>query len=402
MIIVIPISQSDLSRLPMHLKVLKKLGGLSGHKIVFSAVKSCASQAYAAAAEINDICGSTKVITMDSDPEGGWPFAPNKHFHFTATEMAHQSEPWLWMELDCYPVVPNWADAIASNYVANQKAVMGAVVTTPFRDDAGNIVVQEDDTMVCGCAVYPAWLAQHSVLIGNLMKPTLTQPWDVHMRHELRALGVAGSPLFGDFWNTQNYKWDGQQFSCEPAPTKFTARARGGVVPREVVLIHGCKDESLPALVLAGTERAVSVAPRLIAPLADGDDTQEMDRLRAAIERLEMRVTDADREVNRLSAENQELRMTLMQRKPDPQPEQPPVTDITPESILALIPEGKKLTLKSIAREFKVDPPTIEAVIFANPTKFVGPLGPAQWVGANVQDQERGGDCNGTFKERLT
>ena len=94
------------------------------------------------------------------------------------------------------------------------------------------------------------------------------------------------------------------------------------------------------------------------------------------------------------------LTQNILKMREDPNPT--PRVIITPESILALIPEGKKLTLKSIAREFKVDPPTIEAVIFANPTKFVGPLGPAQWVGANVQDQERGGDCNGTFKERLT
>ena len=91
--------------------------------------------------------------------------------------------------------------------------------------------------------------------------------------------------------------------------------------------------------------------------------------------------------LNKLSVENQELKMILNDPKRDTDPLLQvtlAVTDITPESILALIPEGKKLTLKSIAREFKVEPPTVEAVIFANPTKFVGPLGPAQWVGANT------------------
>lgn len=371
MIIVVPISTSDRHRLHEWLKVHRKLGGLTNHKLVFSATKSCAGDAYSAAAEMNDICGSTKVITMDSDPEGGWPFAPNKHFHFTAVEMSQQSEPFFWMELDCYGIVPNWADSLASNYISNQKAVMGDVVSTPFRDKDNNIVVVEDDVMVCGCAIYPAWLAQHSVLINNLVKPTQTNPWDVSMRHELRAFGVAKSPLISDFWNTERYTWNGRQFSCEPAPSKFTSRSRGGLIPVEAVVVHGCKDGSLPSLLLEGVRTVF--APKIEEkPKVSDDQSDEIGLLRA--------------EINRLRVENQELKMVISQQKREeagPSTEEIVSQPASPVDLaLSFLPDGKKQTLKKLAELTKTDTKTLLELIKANPDKFVGPSGPVSWVGA--------------------
>jgi hypothetical protein len=188
--------------------------------------------------------------------------------HFAATVFTLPkigwNAPWLWMELDMLPVKKGWLQALSQGYTLCGKPFMGNVVPTAWIE-SGKLVVQEDDDMMMGTGVYPANMQADQrflPLLTNFVKPMSLKPripFDFYMRHAFRQAGFANTTLIADMWQTHKYRRTADGITCEPVPLDKPRRKRGGLVPPEAVLVHGCKDGTLAGLVLTGDTTKIAL-----------------------------------------------------------------------------------------------------------------------------------------------
>lgn len=254
--IAIPVSAHDKHLLPQFVKVLQHFGGLEDTPVCFFATPSAKLEAHEAAAALN-----ATVHTFEVDFAHGWPVASGMQFAatvFTLPRIGWQG-PWLWMELDMLPVRKGWLQALRNGYAICGKPFMGNVVPTAWTEN-GKLVVKEDDLMMMGCGVYPAnmhadeWFRP---LLADLVKApprNPNTPFDFYLRHPMRYAGIANTGLIADMWQTCEYKRTSKGITCQPVKLDKPRRERGGLVPSEAVIVHGCKDGTLAELLLGAAE----------------------------------------------------------------------------------------------------------------------------------------------------
>lgn len=262
--IIIPTSPADIHRAARHAQVLRKFGGLETHEVIYFCAPSVKEQTHEAA-KIN----GARVVVMDGEPQGGWPVACNQMFSAIVVWLGRtgNTSPFLFMELDMLPVRPHWATLLEKEYAIKGKPFLGTIVpygtaSSPAPDAPINYAAGE--TMMMGCGIYPPHMHADERIrwaIQNLGKQPGQQPrvgqhflaFDVYLRHPMKAFGMAHTPLIGDQWNTGSYRYvfgEMDVLQCDPLPFDRPHRKRGGVVPKEAVVIHGCKDDSLVNLLL--------------------------------------------------------------------------------------------------------------------------------------------------------
>ena len=254
--IAIPVSNHDKHLLPTFVKVLQHFGGLEEATICFFTTPSAKAEAHEAAAALN-----ATVHTFEVDFAGGWPVASGAQFAATVFTIPNigWNGPWLWMELDMLPVKRGWVQAIRNGYTLCGSPFMGNVVPTAWVEE-GKLVVKEDDLMMMGCGVYPANMDRDQrfrPLLSDLVKPADRNPhtpFDFYLRHAMNQAGIANTTLIADMWQTHEYKRTGKGITCKPVPLDKPRRERGGLVPPEAVLVHGCKDGTLAELLLGAAE----------------------------------------------------------------------------------------------------------------------------------------------------
>lgn len=151
-------------------------------------------------------------------PDETWPRGPAWMFQIAARNV---TQPFLWLEPDCVPLRKGWLADIETAYAECGKAFMGSVIA-PGKPDLPGL-------MMSGTCVYPrdAWTRLASDLEDN------SRAWDVAAAQTMCRDGKH-SPLFWMFWGT---------------PTEPPTFGSGGLtlehIPKEAVLFHRCKDESL-------------------------------------------------------------------------------------------------------------------------------------------------------------
>jgi hypothetical protein len=266
--IAIPVSNHDKHLLPTFVKVLQHFGGLEEATICFFTTPSAKAEAHEAAAALN-----ATVHTFEVDFAGGWPVASGAQFAATVFTIPNigWNGPWLWMELDMLPVKRGWVQAIRNGYTLCGSPFMGNVVPTAWVEE-GKLVVKEDDLMMMGCGVYPANMDRDQrfrPLLSDLVKPADRNPhtpFDFYLRHAMNQAGIANTMLIADMWQTHEYKRTGKGITCKPVPLDKPRRERGGLVPPEAVLVHGCKDGTLAELLLRSHEIMDVLKPVISAP----------------------------------------------------------------------------------------------------------------------------------------
>jgi len=266
--IAIPVSNHDKHLLPTFVKVLQHFGGLEEATICFFTTPSAKAEAHEAAAALN-----ANVHTFEVDFAGGWPVASGAQFAATVFTIPNigWNGPWLWMELDMLPVKRGWIQAIRNGYTLCGSPFMGNVVPTAWVEE-GKLVVKEDDLMMMGCGVYPANMDRDQrfrPLLSDLVKPAdrnPNTPFDFYLRHAMSQAGIANTTLIADMWQTHEYKRTGKGITCKPVPLDKPRRERGGLVPPEAVLVHGCKDGTLAELLLRSHETMDVLKPVISAP----------------------------------------------------------------------------------------------------------------------------------------
>lgn len=250
--IAIPVSAHDKHLLPQFVKVLQHFGGLEDTPVCFFATPSAKLEAHEAAAALN-----ATVHTFEVDFAHGWPVASGMQFAatvFTLPRIGWQG-PWLWMELDMLPVKKGWLQSLRNGYAICGKPFMGNVVPTAWTEN-GKLVVKEDDLMMMGCGVYPANMhadERFRPLLADLVKApprNPNTPFDFYLRHPMRHAGIANTGLIADMWQTCEYKRTSKGITCQPVKLDKPRRERGGLVPSEAVIVHGCKDGTLAELLL--------------------------------------------------------------------------------------------------------------------------------------------------------
>jgi len=265
--IVIPVTTHDVARLPKMVKALIHFGGLIDHTIVFLHLPSCSEEAKQAADEIRSHVGG--VVCVQTAYEFTFGLFTDVNMLFVAAvrylSNSGNKDPFLWMELDARPNDYGWANTLLREYKQKGRACLGCVVDLPMiRNEILEVVT--GDKMMMAVGIYPTGLESNmesAPMVSDLGKPpprNPEQPFDVYMRGALRRIGMAHTDLISDQWNTGNYKQTKDGITCEPRPFPRLVRNRGGLIAKEAVLIHGCKDDSLD-LILFPSEKSHPVLP---------------------------------------------------------------------------------------------------------------------------------------------
>jgi len=380
--VTVPISRHDAHMVDQWVESIKKFGGLENHTMVFVPTLSVKSKAYEAMGRLSKVCGDIKVHELDMDNDSGWPKAPNWQWFKTVEFMESIPTPWLWMELDCLPVRGGWMDAISGAYTSSGAMFLGSVVKVPWREDeylppdlslppnqqrqipnpnAGKIVLSpfgENDTMMCGCGVYPSRLQKRINDVGqNGMLQSFSkgfesasEPFDVFMRFVFREMGVGNTDLIQDHWNTALYRLEGNRLFCgeNPNPAKdqeaFIARSRAGRVNPNAAIIHGCKDDSLARLVMAGLDT------RSLEPLAP-----PLEAVKASIMTPEIAALDA--KIEAVQKETRGMFEALLEKLQPPKQEAPaparePAPRLTDEPLAALLSQSTETDAATIIVDY--------------------------------------------------
>lgn len=283
--IVIPVSKADASQLDLLVQVLLLQGPLTGHDLLLVPTPSVDSEARQAAEKLKCICASIQVATTDVEFPGGWPQAPNNHWHWTASylERTGNRQAWLWLEIDAVPMVPSWATLLEKAYVAGGKPFFGCVKPLLFTNkQTTEPYTKAGEDMLMGVAIYPPGIPRDThiqPLFNNMGRRGVAaprEPFDVYLRWVFKHRGVASTNLIVDRWRTCNYRLANGQIVCEPVAGE--ALAKGGVVPEDTILLHGVKDGSLQRLLLdkskAMAPAPVVSVPAVAAPAADTLEAQ--------------------------------------------------------------------------------------------------------------------------------
>ena len=257
--IAIPVSTHDKHLIPDLTACLLKMGGLEEHPVIFFPTPSAKEAAFEAAEKLG-----AQTHVLEHDFEGGAPIACNNHFAAVVYALAKMGNTgsFLWMEADMLPVAPRWADTLQNEYRMLGQPFMGNIVETPF-DENGRLVFRDNDTMMMGCGVYPANMERDErikPMLSDLAKTGMRNPrvpFDVYLRWAIKRIGCANTKLICDMWATRNYRMTAEGIVCESVDHgDRVVRKRGGSIPKQSVLVHGCKDGSLAGIV-TGTKMLI-------------------------------------------------------------------------------------------------------------------------------------------------
>lgn len=314
--ITIPISQSDVHLLTDHAEALVALGPIPNHEVVLFPTPSVESQALTAAERLRSICNNVTVVKCPYDFEGGWPVAPNNHWHFVVLhlERSGNKSPWLWLELDAVPVKNGWADKLQQAFFDAGKPFMGCVKPVTWIKD-GKVIRKDDDDMLMGVAIYPPGIPSDELIkplfnnVGRSGSTALKEPFDLYLRHPMRHRGVANSGTICDMWRSERYTLEDYVFTCHAVEGE--PRARGGAVPVEAVLVHGCKDGSLHRLVRnGGTKVEVVKEPVTQEPVTQEPVTQEPVTQEPVIK--EAPLTESEIQIKELLDSGEKVRLSAL------------------------------------------------------------------------------------------
>lgn len=258
--IIIPVSNADTHLLPLLTDVLLHHGHVGSASILMVATPSALKTAEDQSVRLRTICESVQVLSTGADFEGGWPLAPNNHWHWTVTHLDNSGnrEPFFWLEPDAVPMTPRWAALLEEAYFAANKSFFGFTKMVKHLHPDGSAYHKDGDDMLMGVAIYPPRISQDSEIkplfnnLGRRGSLGLKTAFDLYLRWVFKLRGVHSTNLITDLWRTCNYRNQGGQIICDAVEGE--KYAVGGVVPKEAVVVHGCKDGSLHRLILGPKE----------------------------------------------------------------------------------------------------------------------------------------------------
>ena len=263
MLICVPVSSSDVHLIPAFTAALRRCGGIKQHTCLVVATPSAAAEAQKVTDCLEELSSGCKQIRLEADPHGGWPMACNIHYHDTVDYLARTKNEqfWYWMELDCTPLKPGWADALSDQYHRERKPYLGPLVPTWKVDNPGtpNERKRQETDHMLGTAIYP----HNHHMRGIFWKHANTgMPFDVAQQYEVGGQNnqnVFNTKLIQHQWGVVNFRRENGQIVCDDRDKPFGI-SYAGPLSDEAVVHHGCKDGSLSALL--DDAKPVATAPQ--------------------------------------------------------------------------------------------------------------------------------------------
>lgn len=251
----LPVSQSDIDIQKYLVDALVFFGNLENHQITVFPSPSVAGQAAEICEPMRDLVmeGNYSVVPIGMEPTGGWPQACNQHF---SAVMAHlidsgNQEPFMWVESDCCPKHPFWADTILTQFRESKKPFLGHTRETR------EVMEGADGRHMVACGVYAHDFPQSTRM---WQYTPANQPFDVWMRWEIAprchdSKLIQHCPRTRDWSKTKQgvdlgvNKDDGQNW----IPFELS---------KESVFVHGCKDGSLSKLLCGQAQNTIQAPPQ--------------------------------------------------------------------------------------------------------------------------------------------
>jgi len=238
MLVVIPVSSHDSPLIDNFCAAVNFLGPYADkHQALV--VARPADQAYAI--RVKDlICSSFKVCDLhlfEKDGPIGWPQGPNFYWYSTVSYLKYINceQPWLWMELDMTPIEDNWLDTLAGEYTSCGADFLGSLQTI----DIG--------THFVGAGIYPAFFYKKYQSWHTVMEQALA--FDVHCQNEIVPQAQQSKYIEHKF-RTSYYKCTNNGLQGLSEARQFIHPEFFTPINKEAVLVHGCVDGSLAALIL--------------------------------------------------------------------------------------------------------------------------------------------------------
>lgn len=173
MLIVIPVSGSDISTAPDFPLLVQKFGPYPNHQVVFVSRPSEVDQAKILMDQISSLFGESDLYVLRQECSEDHPQKPNFFWEDTCRYLEIERGnklPWLWLGLDSTPLRSGWVDAIETEY---------NLAKMPF---LGGFKPHEDGDYLGGTAVYPANIGDFSILCSYASK--MPTPFDLLCRWE--------------------------------------------------------------------------------------------------------------------------------------------------------------------------------------------------------------------------
>jgi len=250
-IIVLPISKNDFTQPLSVFSFIKTLRGFScyeNHELLMVGNPSDVSYINAVYGLIEDLFPKKKIHIFNEDGPRGWPEGPNFYWKQTIEYLKWEENklPWFWMELDCVPLKPNWANILEQEYIKNNKPCMGTVQdTTTITKDMYRIVIGKH---LQGTAIYPPRVDEICSIWQYVDQ--LPTAFDVITQWEIMP-NTADTKLIQQGFRTHKYKLHFNPFKIQGEDNGDQGGAVSYNTPlnREAVIHHGCKDSSLADII---------------------------------------------------------------------------------------------------------------------------------------------------------
>jgi len=157
------------------------------------------------------------------DTETIYPFIANMMWKRSAQHVADMNEsmPWLWLEPDAVPIVPEWLDRIEEEYKTCGKPFMLDQVITP------------NSVHNSGVGVYPAKVRDYTMNLWNLANI----PWDVFFKEDFTPKTHHTELIHDKFYKV----WDDPTSGAPVFPDAESL----SIIESKAVLFHRNKDGSL-------------------------------------------------------------------------------------------------------------------------------------------------------------
>jgi hypothetical protein len=250
MLIVIPVSSSDISTAPDFPLLVQKFGPYPNHKVVFVSRPSEVEHAKILMDQISGLFGGSDLYVLRQECSEDYPQKPNFFWEDTCRHLEFERGnklPWLWLGLDSTPLRSGWIDAIETEYNLAKMPFLGV-----FKS-------HEEGEYLGGTAVYPANIGEFSILCSYASKMPI--PFDLLCRWEFTPR-AHNSELFQCAAESEN-----------PPHDKASSKA---------VLLTGPNDGSVAEAILDSDEPTTAPAP---SPMQVNADTliPRRKRSRAAV-----------------------------------------------------------------------------------------------------------------------
>ena len=249
MLIVIPISSADSELAASFVEALQVCGPYKGHSLLVVSRPSDGKHSVDLINNVNRNCefDSASMHWFEEDGPKGWPLGPNFYWSETVRHLQKENNslPWLWMELDCTPLVSGWVDKLEKEYQECGTPFLGMYGANTIISITGELIPLSHHLV--GVAVYPPQVPEYSQLWEK--SSAIEKPFDVICEWEFVPKSTE-SKLMQHGFRTKFYRqlndgvMQGSDLNNFPGGRRYDQPIREGVV-----LHHGCEDGSLARII---------------------------------------------------------------------------------------------------------------------------------------------------------